>query len=155
MRKICKFKVPKRYAKGRFAIKAYIGLNQMHVCFFFVSTIKKIIFSHDQKSFQKRMIKMKKKQLEVYTFQLTYKKISCFWFAGFSIMYMSQIELIDCIRQELSEIKSFQLIPVVKLDFFLFSLIMYRQVKCESIDLGTYLCRELVFQCPGERKTVN
>lgn len=61
MRKICKFKVPKRYAKGRFAIKAYIGLNQMHVCFFFVSTIKKIIFSHDQKSFQKRMIKMKKK----------------------------------------------------------------------------------------------
>lgn len=26
----------------------------MHVCFFFVSTIKKIIFSHDQKSFQKR-----------------------------------------------------------------------------------------------------
>lgn len=30
-------KVPKRYAKGKFAIKAYIGLNQMHVCFFFVS----------------------------------------------------------------------------------------------------------------------
>lgn len=42
IRKICKFKVPKRYAKGKFAIKAYIGLNQMHVCFFIVSTIKKL-----------------------------------------------------------------------------------------------------------------
>lgn len=55
MRKICKFKVPKRYAKGKFAIKAFIARPELDACLFFLCVYhKKIIFSHDQKSFQKK-----------------------------------------------------------------------------------------------------
>lgn len=54
MRKICKFKVPKRYAKGKFAIKAFIARPELDACLFFHCVYhRKIIFGQNQESFQK------------------------------------------------------------------------------------------------------
>lgn len=45
------------------------------------------------------MIKVKKKYFEVYTIiSVEVQEDILLWFAEFSIMHMSQIELFDCIR---------------------------------------------------------
>lgn len=61
MRKICKFKVPKRYAKGKFAIKAYIARPELDACLFFHCVYhRKIIFGHNQESFPKKKYQSEK-----------------------------------------------------------------------------------------------
>lgn len=44
------------------------------------------------------MIKMKKERVGVLHISVEVQEDICLWFAEFSIMHMSQIELFDCIR---------------------------------------------------------
>lgn len=70
----------------------------MHVCFFFVSTIEKLFLVIISNLSQNKNDQNEKEIVRGLHISVEVQEDILLWFAEFSIMHVSQIELLDCIR---------------------------------------------------------